>query len=434
VGAFGGIPRNARYTIFVLFMINCINFVDRQIISILAEPIKNDLHLSDTQLGLLTGLAFAVLYALMAIPIARYADRASTNRVSLIAVCIGIWSIMTSLSGLAASFLLLIVARAVVAIAEAGSAPASYSLISSRVESEHRATAIGYYMVGVPVGRLIGLAAGGLIAAAFGWRTALLAVGLPGVAIALLTGFTLHDPRETRLDKTPKSSTLTVLKDLKSNSTFWWLMGSTSLMGFLSFGEISFIASFFIRQHHIGLNAVGLALGLAIGCGGALGTWLGGTLADRLARHSPVAHLLVPAVAAVAGGVAFGCAVFAADPWVGMVLVGLAATFTSAWYGPLYSCIQTVVAPIHRATAAAINIVAVTLIGNGLGPLFVGALSDGLARGFTLFGLRFSAVGPAVGLQEALAICAIVTLLAAATMVIASQTVERDTKAAMLVG
>ncbi|MGL4543373.1 MAG: MFS transporter, partial [Polymorphobacter sp.] len=196
-----GVPaervNSARVLLWILLIVYVFNFIDRQIVNILAESIKNDLGLSDTQLGLMTGLAFALLYTILGVPIARYADKPHTNRVGLITLSLVLWSAMTALCGLAQNFGQLLAARVGVGIGEAGCTPAAHSLISDAVPREKRASAIAFYGLGIPLGALLGMVIGGFLDDAFGWRMAFLAVGLPGIALGALVWLVLRDPRSS---------------------------------------------------------------------------------------------------------------------------------------------------------------------------------------------------------------------------------------------
>ena len=190
-----GVSAQTRTMLWILLIVYIFNFLDRQIVNILAEPIKADLGLSDTQLGLLAGPAFAVFYALLGIPIARYADKDGTNRVRLIAISLAIWSAMTAVCGLAQNFVQLLLARVGVGVGEAGCTPAAHSLISDSVPVEKRSSAIAFYGLGVPIGSLLGLIIGGVVNDLYGWRIALMMVGAPGILLALVVLFVMREPR-----------------------------------------------------------------------------------------------------------------------------------------------------------------------------------------------------------------------------------------------
>ncbi|WP_310496482.1 MFS transporter, partial [Sandarakinorhabdus sp.] len=231
-----------RLLLWTLLLVYIFNFLDRQIVSILAEPIKRDLGLSDTQLGLMTGLAFALFYAVLGVPIARWADRPGSDRVGLIAASLVVWSGMTALCGLAQNFTQLLLARIGVGVGEAGCTPAAHSLITDAVPASRRATAIAFYGLGIPIGTLLGTIIGGSLADAFGWRRAFLVVGLPGVALALFVWFALRDPRK-RLTAAqsaaapPRLAAMAALRQLAQSRAYLLIMLASGLVAFLSYGK-----------------------------------------------------------------------------------------------------------------------------------------------------------------------------------------------------
>ena len=394
-----------RYAISLLFAIYTSSFVDRQILNILAEPIKTELHLQDWQVGMLAGLAFSLFYAGLGLPLGRFADRPTTHRPRLIAICLSLWSVMTMLCALPVNFIQLALARLGVGVGEAGCTPAAHALISDIIPPERRAEAMGVYSLAIPVGKLLGLALGGWIAQLLGWRAAFLLVGAPGLALALLTWTTLPEPRRKRppapvVEAAP--SFWRTVGQLARIRTFWMTALAGSFMSFLSLGEAAFLGSFLIRVHHFTVGQAGLALGLALGVGGAAGSWLGGRLGDRFGRRDARAYLLLPAFAALAGGAVLVAALYLSQAAVVVALVAVAAALTSSWYGPSYSVIQGLVPPERRATASACNLLIANLIGLGLGPVVVGLLSDIFNRGFSLASWTLPALGPAEGLRAAL--------------------------------
>jgi predicted MFS family arabinose efflux permease len=394
------VPRatvSVPYVVGLLFAIYLLNYLDRQIVNILAEPIKQELGLADWQLGLMTGLAFAVFYTFLGIPLARRADRPTTNRARLITVCLVIWSGMTALCGLATNFAQLLLARIGVGIGEAGCSPAAHSLISDVVPKERRATAMSIYSMGIPLGKLIGMVIGGLVAQAVGWRAAFVLVGVPGLLLAALTWFTLPEPRTTAPppppSTAPQASLAAMFRSLAPLRTFWWISLGGAFMGFVSYGQTAFLGSFFIRVHGLSVGEAGVLLGIALGAGGAVGTWLGGMVSDRAARRDVRANVLVPAVAAAFGGALFTLAVLrpATTPAVAVLAVG--GVMNSVWYGPVFATVQGLVPPEQRATAAAVHLFVINLIGLGFGPLAFGALSDLLNHGWP----RLAGFGPELG-------------------------------------
>lgn len=386
------------YALGLLMLIYVVNFVDRQIVSILAEPIKRDLGLADWQLGLMTGLAFAVLYTVLGIPIARLAERG--DRPLIISAAVAVWSAFTALSGMAQTFTHLILARIGVGVGEAGCTPPALSLIADTVPREQRASAVSIYMLGAPVGSILGLALGGLIADAFGWRMAFVFVGLPGLLLAAVAALTLREPRRGLRHAAgaaePAPSFRDALRELAGKRTYWRVVGGVTIKSFASYGALAFTGSFFFRNFPVelaemaagfGLKSagfLGLALGVTSGVTAMIGTLLGGRLADHFARKDARAFAVIPAVGAVAG-LPFSLAALNADSLLAAFAFLLApGLLGSMWLGPAYGVVQSLVQPQTRATATAVMLFVANLIGLGLGPLFVGILSDVLiSRGHT---------------------------------------------------
>ena len=282
-----------RWTVLVMLtLVYTFNFIDRQILVILQEPIKADLGLSDAQLGLLSGFSFALVYVTAGIPIAWLADRG--NRRNIVAVSLGFWSFMTALSGLAQNYGQLLAARIGVGIGEAGGSPPSHSMVSDYFPAKQRGTALSFYSTGIYIGILIGFAAGGWIAETFGWRIAFFLVGVPGIFYALLLVWIVKEPKRGQWDPggVPAKSTFkATLASLKERPTFWWISVGCAFTAFISYGNGNFMPSFLMRSHGMTLGEVGVALGLISGISGAVGTFMGGFLADKLGDSG---HPVVP--------------------------------------------------------------------------------------------------------------------------------------------
>lgn len=375
-----------RVLLWVLLIVYIFNFIDRQVVTILAEPIKRDLGLSDTQLGLLTGLAFALFYAILGVPIARYADRANSNRVGLISLSLLLWSAMTALSGMAANFTQLLAARVGVGIGEAGCTPAAHSLISDMVPRERRASAMAFYGLGIPIGALLGMIMGGQLNDLFGWRTAFLVVGAPGVILALLVWLVLRDPRLSHAAKAlraaapsvPQINARAALAEVLSSKAFVQLAIGAGLIAFLAYGKGVWVAILFMRNHGLSAGETGLWLGLTGGIAGLIGTWAGGRLADRYGKHDPRHMFTAPVIGIVVAAPLLFLA-YRADNWVtALALLFIPGICNSLYWGPTYSVAQRLVRPHARAMATAIMVFAQNLIGLGLGPLAFGMLSDAL--------------------------------------------------------
>lgn len=379
-----GMGAGTRATLWLLLIVYIFNFLDRQIVNILAEPIKGDLGLTDTQLGLLAGPAFAVFYALLGIPIARYADRAGTNRVRLIALALAIWSVMTAVCGLAQNFVQLLLARIGVGVGEAGCTPAAHSLITDCVPAAKRSSAIAFYGLGVPVGSLLGLILGGVVNDLYGWRIALMLVGLPGLILALVVLFVMREPRHQRVAEATTASASAALpasaalKEVFASRAFVYILIAASVTAFLGYGKALWTISFFIRSHGLSTTEAGLSMAVVLGLAAAFGTWLGGKAADVFGRRDKRHILTFPAygMAIVAPLLFLG---YYMEDWrVAMALLIVPSIVNSAYYGPAYACVQGLVRPQARAVAASIMLFGQNLIGLGFGPFLFGVLSDAL--------------------------------------------------------
>ena len=385
--AIGRASTTPRLMLWTLLIVYTLNFLDRQIVNILAEPIKRDLQLSDTALGLLAGPAFAVFYAVLGIPIARYADRASTNRVALISVSLALWSAMTALCGVAQNFVQLLLARIGVGVGEAGCTPAAHSLLTDSVPPEKRSSAIAFFGLGVPIGSLFGLIIGGIVNDLYGWRAALFLVGAPGLLLALILPMIIREPRRTdgpvrdAAQNGPKKVELRVseaFREVFSSRAYLYIFIAASFTAFLSYGKGLWTISFFIRSHGLSTTQAGLAMAVALGIAGVIGTLLGGKMADKFGKDNKRHLLTFPAVGmAIAAPILF--AGYWVDDWrIAVALLIVPTILNSAYYGPAYACVQGLVRPEARAMAASMVVFGQNLIGLGMGPLLFGMLSDAL--------------------------------------------------------
>ena len=394
-----GVSAQTRTMLWILLIVYIFNFLDRQIVNILAEPIKADLGLSDTQLGLLAGPAFAVFYALLGIPIARYADKDGTNRVRLIALALTIWSAMTAVCGLAQNFVQLLFARIGVGVGEAGCTPSAHSLIADSVTPEKPSSAIAFYGLGVPIGSLLGLIIGGIANDLYGWRVALMLVGAPGLLLALVVLFVMREPRHSRPVEAAAAparlSTGEAMREIFASRAFVYILIASSVVAFLGYGKALWTISFFIRSHGLSTTEAGLSMAVVLGLAGVFGTWLGGKVADKFGPRDKKHILTLPAYGmALAAPVLF--LGYHMDNWVVAVALLIVPTIlNSAYYGPAYGCVQGLVRPQARAVAASIMLFGQNLIGLGFGPFLFGVLSDALAPTYGQESVRYVLYGAA---------------------------------------
>jgi predicted MFS family arabinose efflux permease len=381
--------RTAAYAIALLTLVSFFNYMDRMVLAVLLQPIKLDLRLSDTELGLLSGIAFALLYATLGVPLGRIADRA--HRVRLLSVCLGLWTLATGASGLARNFLQLFFARAAVGIGEAGCVPAAHSLIGDYLSPARRPLGISLFQAGGLAGLSAGLMVTGLIADRFGWREALWLVGASGAPLALLIVTTLREPlrrgHETMIAQEPAREALAALL---RRPALVHLVLALSIGGFGTYGIAQWLATFYIRVQHLTLSQIGVWTGLAAGAGGIAGVLVGGALAVRLVRRDPRWELWLPSICYGGGAPLYAALVLSSSAAAAMGIQCLATFWVAAGGGVALSAIQSFAEPNRRATAISLVLFLSSLLGLGLGPLAVGALSDALAPGFGAQSLRYA--------------------------------------------
>jgi MFS family permease len=392
--------RNWMLAVFTL--VGICSTLDRGIISTILEPIKLEFALSDGQLGIIAGLAFAIAHAVVAIPAGALGDRVSRNK--LIAFSLAFWSLATAACGAAQNFVQLLIARMGVGAGEAGGQAATLSSVSDLFPPERRATAISIYYLASPIGAALAGAGGGLIAAHFGWRAALMVASVPGLLLCILLAVLKDVPREV----TPKSTTDTappfkdVLRFIGSQRSLLHLFAGLALITVVVSGQGAFGYSFFIRYHDMSLKEIGPLLGIASGVIG-IGVMLGsGFLADWLARHDPRMRLwvIVAVFVAISPIVILGLLVpqpYAVPLYLTHILI------TGVWMGPGFATAQNLSHPRMRTTIAAIMYVVNGFVGFGLGPVILGRASDLLSIQFGDEGLRYAMIlGAAVGFWAAL--------------------------------
>lgn len=391
-----------RYVLGLLLVVYVFNFVDRQILTILAEAIRLDLGLSDTALGFLGGIAFALFYTVAGIPIARWADRGA--RRSIIALGLFIWSVMTAITGLSRNFTQLALARVGVGIGEAACSPPAHSLLSDYFPAERRGTAFAIYALGIPIGSAIGTFAGGWIKEFFDWRTAFFVVGLPGIALALVVRFTLREPPRGLSERAPavpadpsRDSTGDVLRFVLRLRSFRHISMAAALHAFYGYGAAFFVPVFMIRVHGFSEGELSTYLALIALFGGGLGTFLGGWLGDRLAVRDQRWYVWVPGIATAVGIPFAACFYLWPNGYVALCF-GLFATLVGAMYlGPTFAMAQGLARPHMRALVSAILLFIINLIGLGLGPQIVGLTSDILKPELGAESVRYALLSVVLG-------------------------------------
>jgi predicted MFS family arabinose efflux permease len=382
-----------RRVLLVLLLAYIFNFVDRQIIGILAVPIKAEFGVDDRTLSFL-GVVFGLFYATIAIPIAWLADRRA--RVPIIAGAIGLWSLFTAACGLAQNFGQLVLARMGVAFGEAGGIAPSYALISDFYPKSRRARALAFFSLGIPIGSALGIFFGGWLAQHLDWRSAFMIVGLAGLPIALLVWLAVPEPVRGGLDRTaaeavPDAPRLAaVAATLMRKPSFWLLSFGAASGSILGYGLGFWLPSFFSRSFGLSPGEVGLYYGSIALVGGVAGTWLGGWLGDRLGPDRPGAYALIPAICFLITAPAFALGLFAPNLWVAWILFAVGQMTALAWLGPVLAAVQHIVAPSMRATTSASFLFINNLIGIAFGIYFLGWMSDRMKAAYGTDSLKYS--------------------------------------------
>jgi len=415
------------YLLGVLMVIYGLNLADRGLVGLLQEKIKPEFHLGDFELGLLGGPAFALCNTLAGLPLARLSER--FNRIGVLAICTAIWSVMTACCGLAVSFPMLLLARFGVGIGEAGCLPPTQSVISDYFPADKRATAISLHLTAIPVGTIAASAIGAVVADLYGWRMAFIALGAPGILVAILCWLTVKEPpRGGSAEKVAAPGIVAALKEISGKASFWHIALATGLVNFVAVGNGQYLVSFMLREYHVSLTKVGLVLGPVIGGVTVLSVYGVGRIISHLAEKDRAWLARWPGIG-VAIGVPVSLAAYMARSFaimVGLQVVGLLCT--NAYLISLYTTAQGVVQPRMRATATAtaLVIMVINTIGYGLGPPVVGALSDFLKDHVVAFGLSDPAHAAAEGLRYALMCGALVNLWASLHYLIGSTKLKND--------
>jgi MFS family permease len=402
-----GKPAYRGFVLILLTLVYTLNFIDRNLLSVIAQPVISTFNLSDSQYGFLNGPPFAIFYALMGIPIAIAADR--YNRVVIIAICIAIWSLMAALCGFATSFMFLLVARIGVAIGEAGCTPPANSIIGDYFKPGSRANALGIYAMGVTIGGALANAFGGPIATGLtganvdtwlqaqnlsalfpidwshveGWRIAFVVIGAPGLILALIVLLFVKEPPRgfsdpAAMERRESAGIVETLRELKGKTTFWTMAMGAALTALVGYGLAGFQAPMAQRIHGINPGQFALEFGVPLALCAAAGTFIGGFATEKLTPRFPAAVAWLPALGLFLAIPFYEIAYFAPTEHIEMarILWGVAATLHYTYLGAQYTIGQGVVSTRSRASAIAILLLVIALIGNGLGPQIVGWLSD----------------------------------------------------------
>ncbi len=408
---------NRSYVLFILVVVYTFNFIDRQIVGILAVPIKADLGLTDSQLGLMGGLAFALFYTGLGIPVAMLADRFS--RTWIMTAALVIWSGMTAASGLATNFWQLFAARLGVGVGEAGGVAPAYSLISDFFPPNQRARAMSVYSFGIPIGSAIGIVFGGIIASMIDWRWAFFIVGIAGVIIAPIFRMTIKEPPRGRFDRQREAVKAPGLKlifrTLMTKPSFWLLSLGASFSSMMGYGVFFWLPSFFVRSYNLTLLNASLFYGAVLLIGGLVGIWVGGWLGDRFGQNQRSQYARIPAIAFLCTVPFYIIAILSPTLTLAFFVLLVPTALGLAWLGPVISAIQHLVRPDMRAVASAIFLFINNLIGIGLGTYAIGALSDTLTAQFGDESLRYSILA-GTGFY----------IIAAALFLLASRWLEQD--------
>jgi MFS family permease len=373
--------KHRNYALFILMIVYAFNFIDRQILNILQTPIKADLGLSDTQLGLLTGFSFTVVYITVGIAVAKLAD--STSRKGVVTASLAIWSGFTALSGLAGNYTQLLLYRLGVGVGEAGGSPPAHAMLSDLYESDKRGRALAVYSAGIYIGTMTGYIAGGWLSEAFHWRTAFFVVGLPGVILAAIMWVTMREPIRGLSGLMPKAVNVTffgAFARLWKLKSFRYYSFATGAGTFVTYGVGNWMVPYLERSHGWERTEIGLMYGLTAGVFGAIGTIGGGFLADHFGKTDRRWFLWVPMWGKLLAGPFFVFGLLAPDGWLALAGYAIGLVCASVYLGPSLAITHHLVPPSMRAMSSAVLFFILNLLGLGLGPLIVGNMSDYLTN------------------------------------------------------
>lgn len=382
--------RRAWYTLILLSLVMGMSYADRMVLPVLVTTIKAELKLSDTQIGLLTGIAFAIFYAACSLPIGRLADRGSRKvLVSLTLIC---WSIATALTAAVTGLGQMLLARCAVGAGEGGAVPSAYSMIGDLFPPERRTTALAIFTAGGPVGVLVSLALAGWLGELVGWRATFVVIGLPGLLLALIFWITVREPARPRADEGSRgvAPTWRVVAALCRNRAFFHYTLGYSVAVMLLHGHLQWLPAFFHRSFGVSGASLGFSIAITRALGTVLGLIAGGLLADWLAKRDPRAPNRIIFAASALGVLTQAGVLLTANLYVAYAFSAAVGFVSSLPIGPLTAAIQAQAAPRARATAGAVMLIVSSVIGMGGGPLAVGVLSDLLAARTGQESLRYS--------------------------------------------
>lgn len=425
--------------LFLLVVVYTFNFLDRQILAILSPAIQKELGLSDSQLGLMRGVSFAIFYSTLGVPIAYLADRMS--RTWIMTIALTVWSAMTALCGMATNFWQLFLSRMMVGVGEAGGVAPAYSLISDYFEPEKRARALAIYSFGIPIGSAVGIIFGAVITTILDWRAAFIIVGIMGVILAPIFRLLIKEPKRGAFDGAKadaKPAKITeVLRVLMSKPSFWTLSIGASCSSMMGYGLFAWLPTFFLRSYGDVLPQAlawvpdflippnpkpllyaGYYYGLMVLIGGVIGIWLGGQISDRIGKAKKSAYALVPAASFLLAMPFFILGTFTNNLMLSFFVYIIPTALGLVWLGPVLSAFQNIVPPNMRATASAIFLLINNLIGIGLGDFLIGLMSDTLKAQYGAESLRYSIMSGTV-----------FYVLASILLFFASKTLEKDWEA-----
>jgi predicted MFS family arabinose efflux permease len=410
--------RASDLSLLLLFIVSVFNYTDRYVIGILLPSIKADFRLSDTQMGFLTGIAFTFLYVLAGIPIARLADKYS--RKALVSIALAIWSLTAALGGLARNFAQIAVMRTLVGLGEAGASPPAYSLISDLYPARQRATAMSVYLAGSPAGIVLGFVLGGWLTQQYGWRIALIVLGLPGLLYAIVLMAFLKEPERGRTDapatQAPTASRTGGLRDLLRKPTFWSAAVGTGFYNALIIAYVNWLPSFFVRSHGLSIKQTGLLLALVVGPTQFVGVMIGGYVADSLSKRDVRWYVRFPASVVLVAMPLFMLSLIASNVTLAAILLALPLFIGAMQSSPPFAVTNSLVDARTRSVASAVLILIINVISGGVGPLAVGAISDRVAATLGTASLR----------HALLIVTPVFCLLASALFLLAGRYIRAD--------